>query len=77
MNVTHSAASFVQTDDLETFTRCQRGLDSEGSEWLYINRGLGDDITEPNRPGLKGKATNELVARNMYKAWAEYMSETE
>src|SRR5213076_289280 len=28
LNVTHSAASFVQTDDLESFVRAQRGLQS-------------------------------------------------
>src|SRR6185503_10001758 len=41
LNVTHSAASFVQTDDLESFARIQRGLQSRMSDWVDISRGLG------------------------------------
>ncbi|HTL51834.1 MAG TPA: Rieske 2Fe-2S domain-containing protein, partial [Planctomycetota bacterium] len=43
LNVTHSAASFVQTDDLESFTRVQSGLRSQASEWVDISRGLGEE----------------------------------
>src|SRR5207253_9905677 len=41
LNVTHSAASFVQTDDLEAFARTQKGLVSQGTELVDISRRLG------------------------------------
>jgi phenylpropionate dioxygenase-like ring-hydroxylating dioxygenase large terminal subunit len=44
LNVTHSAASFVQTDDLESFVRAQKGLRSRLTEWVDISRGPGSTI---------------------------------
>jgi hypothetical protein len=41
LNVTHSAASFVQTDDLEAFVRAQKGLRSRLTDWVDVSRGLG------------------------------------
>src|SRR5712691_10299410 len=41
LNVTHSAASFVQTDDIEAFVRAQKGLRCHVPEWVDISRGLG------------------------------------
>ena len=38
LNVTHAAASFVQTDDLESFTRAQIGLQSDLTDWVEIGR---------------------------------------
>src|SRR3977135_2467405 len=38
LNVTHSAASFVQTDDLESFVRAQKGLRSRMTAWGDISR---------------------------------------
>src|SRR5207244_6969420 len=34
LNVTHSATSFVQTDDLESFVRAQKGLRSRLTDWV-------------------------------------------
>ena len=49
----HSAASFVQTDDLESFTRVQKGLRSQGTDWVDISRGLGEeDLLEGHREQL-------------------------
>ena len=80
LNVTHSAASFVQTDDLESFVRAQKGLQSRMTEWVDISRGLGAE--EPDREhnashGLatRGLATHEMVVRAQYKAWIGYMRE--
>lgn len=73
LNVTHAAASFVQTDDLEAFARCQRGVVGEGGEWVYFNRGLGEDTEAQNWGGREGKSTQELVLRNQYDGWLEYM----
>ena len=48
LNVTHSATSFVQTDDLESFRRTQVGLQSLQSEWIDLSRGMGEE-EEPER----------------------------
>ena len=75
LNVTHSAASFVQTDDLESFARVQKGLQSQRTEWVDISRGLG--MEEPDRAlnAARAKATDEMVVRGQYKAWLDYMRE--
>ncbi len=75
LNVTHSAASFVQTDDLEAFARCQKGLQSAASEWVDISRGLGAEEADRALNATRGLATHEMVVRAQYKAWAGYMSE--
>ena len=75
LNVTHAAASFVQSDDLEAFTRAQAGLQSLQSDWVDISRGLGrEEAIDP--PGaLRQMATDELVVRGQFRAWLDYMSE--
>jgi phenylpropionate dioxygenase-like ring-hydroxylating dioxygenase large terminal subunit len=75
LNVTHSAASFVQTDDLESFVRTQKGLQSHLTDWVDISRGLGAE--EPDRAlnATRGLATHEMVVRAQYKAWLGYMRE--
>ena len=54
LNVTHSAASFVQTDDLESFVRTQRGLQSRQTDWVDIarswQRGTGPRTQRHARP---------------------------
>jgi len=75
LNVTHSAASFVQTDDLEAFARAQKGLRSHGTDWVDISRGLGAEEPDRERNATRGLATHEMVVRAQYKAWAGYMHE--
>jgi benzoate/toluate 1,2-dioxygenase subunit alpha len=73
LNVTHSAASFVQTDDLESFVRAQKGLRSVHTDWVDISRGLGAEDTDPEINATRGLATHEMVVRAQYKAWLGYM----
>jgi phenylpropionate dioxygenase-like ring-hydroxylating dioxygenase large terminal subunit len=74
LNVTHAAASFVQTDDLESFTRAQIGLQSDLTDWVDISRGLGAEETVD---GISSEfATHEMVVRAQYEAWRSYMCET-
>ena len=75
LNVTHSAASFVQTDDLESFVRAQKGLRSRLTDWVDISRGLREE--EPDRAlnVTRALATHEMVVRAQYKAWLGYMRE--
>ena len=75
LNVTHSAASFVQTDDLESFVRAQKGLHSVHTDWVDISRGLGAEDIDPEINATRGLATHEMVVRAQYKAWLGYMRE--
>jgi hypothetical protein len=75
LNVTHSAASFVQTDDLESFVRAQKGLQSLQSDWVDISRGLGHEEPDRELNATRGLATHEMVVRAQYKAWLGYMRE--
>jgi len=75
LNVTHSAASFVQTDDAESFFRVQKGLQSQLTEWVDISRGLGAEDHDQDTNAPRGKATDELVVRGQYRAWLDYMRE--
>jgi len=75
LNVTHSAASFVQTDDLESFVRAQKGLQSRLTDWVDISRGLGEEEPDRERNATRGLATHEMVMRAQYKAWLGYMRE--
>ena len=75
LNVTHSAASFVQTDDLESFVRAQKGLRSTQTDWVDISRGLGHEEPDRELNATRGLATHEMVVRAQYKAWLGYMRE--
>jgi len=75
LNVTHSAASFVQTDDLESFVRTQKGLRSLASDWVDISRGLGAEEADRDHNATRGASVGELAMRAQYKAWLGYMQE--
>jgi benzoate/toluate 1,2-dioxygenase subunit alpha len=75
LNVTHSAASFVQTDDLEAFVRAQKGLRSCATDWVDISRGLGEEEPDRELNATRALATHEMVVRAQYKAWLGYMRE--
>ena len=76
LNVTHSAASFVQTDDIESFVRTQKGLRSLADR-------LGRHFARPRRRrsriatynATRGPSVDELAMRAQYKAWLGYMQE--
>lgn len=74
LNVTHSASSFVQTDDLEAFRRTQEGLESRATEWVDISRGLGEERPDTQYNAIGELATHEMAVRAQYEAWADYMS---
>ena len=74
LNVTHSGASFVQTDDLESFRRTQEGLHSLQSDWIDISRGLGEEEADRRYNATTESAMHEMAVRAQYKAWLHYMS---
>jgi len=73
LNRTHSAASLIQTDDLENFKRCQDGIVSDNSEWVWFARGVENDAAD-NHGGYVNHGTVELPQRSQYAAWRRYMS---
>jgi len=73
VNITHAAASFIQTDDLEAFERCQQGLETSGADWVLVARGLGDEIDEGD--GVQfGDRSSEVGQRAQHEGWRELMS---
>lgn len=80
IGVTHSAASFIQTDDVEAFVRCQRGLEVRNPEWVIFARGVDREAPDPDPRNAGGIRTDtgvsELPMRNQYRAWVKYMCET-
>jgi benzoate/toluate 1,2-dioxygenase subunit alpha len=73
LNMTHSAASLIQTDDLECFRRCQTGMKAHGSDWVWFARGVDTD-TEDERGDLVNNGTVEIQQRAQYSAWLRLMS---
>lgn len=77
VNVTHSGASFIQTDDVEAFVRSQRGMQAQRPEWVIFARGLDKEVPDPLPRNAGGTRTDtgvsELPMRNQYRAWVKYM----
>jgi len=73
LNITHSAGSFVQTDDLEAFRRCQVGMSAEGSPWCVVARGLRGEVRD-NNGVMHGDRASEIGQRNQHKVWLDLMS---
>jgi benzoate/toluate 1,2-dioxygenase alpha subunit len=72
LSLTHSAASLIQTDDLECFRRCQEGLVAQSSDWVLLARGLSSDRKDAHGDYVN-TGTVELPQRAQYAAWARYM----
>ena len=73
-NVVNGTASWVLTDDLEVYERLQHGLSSGEVDWVYVGRGHGRDVQEPNGSRRGGTGTSEIFIRAQMKAWLDYMS---
>ena len=73
LNYTHSPASLIQTDDLEAFNRISVGLNTMGSDWVVLGRGLNQENKEEDG-GVSGFGTNEICQRNQYVEWLDLMT---
>lgn len=73
LNLTHSAASLIQTDDLECFRRCQNGLAAQSSDWVWFARGVDTD-KEDEHGDYVNNGTVEIQQRAQYAAWLRLMS---
>lgn len=73
VNISHAAASFIQSDDLEAFERCQQGLQAQAAEWVLMAKGLGDE--QPEGEGVMfGPRSSEVGQRMRHYAWRDLMS---
>lgn len=72
MNVTHSPASLIQTDDLECFRRVQLGLQRTSPEWVVLGRGYRKG--EDTEAAIEDFGTSESAIRSHYRAWKKYMT---
>ncbi len=73
VNITHAAASFIQTDDLEAFERCQEGLKTSGAEWVLVAKGLGDEVHEGEGVYF-GDRSSEVGQRSQHEGWRALMA---
>jgi len=71
-NLVNAPSSIVMADDIEAFNRVQEGLETEGSDWISLDRNYGRDRTESDH--ITGVATSELPMRNQMRAWLEYVT---
>ncbi len=70
---THSAASMIQTDDVEVFERAQRGLASASNDWVAFAGHMGSEV-DWKEGGWRGLGTSEFVSRIQYaQNWVSYM----
>jgi phenylpropionate dioxygenase-like ring-hydroxylating dioxygenase large terminal subunit len=67
-----SPMSVVAHDDVHLFESIQRGLRAEGNDWISLHRGHRPD--EFSAPTQETNGTNELLMRNQFRAWAEFMT---
>jgi len=73
-NVVNGTASWVLTDDLEVYERVQRGLTAKMPEWVYVARGAGGDIAEPDGSRRGATGTSEIFIRNQFAGWLRHMT---
>jgi hypothetical protein len=71
-NLVNSPATMINADDLENWTKAQRGLESTGGEWVSLHRHHGTD-TERDGVLYSSKGTSEVVMRNQFRAWSQYI----
>ena len=73
-NVVNGTGSWVLTDDLEVYERTQRGLTARQPEWVYLGRGFGGDLPQPDGTRRGATGTSEIFIRNQFDAWLRYMT---
>ena len=67
-----SPMSVVAHDDVHLFESMQQGLRAGGNDWVSLHRGF--DPAELGQGAQTTNGTNELLMRNQFRAWAEYMT---
>jgi phenylpropionate dioxygenase-like ring-hydroxylating dioxygenase large terminal subunit len=67
-----SPMSIVAHDDLHLFESMQRGLAAGGNEWVSLHR--NQRAGEFEQPTQDVGGTNEILMRNQFRAWADFMA---
>ncbi len=67
-----SPMSMVAHDDVHLFESMQQGLRAEGNEWVSLHRDF--KAGESDTPTQDVNGTNEMLMRNQFRAWAEFMT---
>jgi benzoate/toluate 1,2-dioxygenase alpha subunit len=75
VNISHSASSYVQTDDMEAFERLHKGVQT-GGEYTLVAKGLGQEVQE-DRGVIFGARSSEVGQRAKHYAWRDLMSASE
>lgn len=69
----NSSANLVGPDDYESYHRLQYGLQSEANDWVSMHRHMDQEIVNADGT-IEAEGTNDIVFRNQFKAWKQYMS---
>lgn len=69
-----SPMSVVAHDDVHLFEGMQRALHADGNDWVSLHRNFRPDELVQGTADCNG--TNELLMRNQFRAWAQFMSLT-
>jgi phenylpropionate dioxygenase-like ring-hydroxylating dioxygenase large terminal subunit len=67
-----SPMSVVAHDDVHLFESIQQGLRAEGNPWVSLHRDFDPHELEQETQSVNG--TNELLMRNQFRAWAQFMT---
>ncbi len=67
-----SPMSVVAHDDGHLFESIQQGLRGSSNEWVSLHRDFDPSELEGGARDVNG--TNELLMRNQFRAWAEFMT---
>jgi hypothetical protein len=64
----------INADDLENWAKGQWGLESTGGDWVSFHRNHGGDTADGDVT-YSNNGTSEVVMRNQFSAWAQYMGD--
>ncbi len=69
----NSSANLVGPDDYESYHRLQHGLASQANDWVSMHRHLGKETVDESG-AIEAEGTNDIVFRNQFKAWKQYLT---
>jgi nitrite reductase/ring-hydroxylating ferredoxin subunit len=72
-NLINSSANLVGPDDHEAYHRIQHGLRTENRRWVANSRYVGAE-TPNDEGGYSATGSSDMVFRNQYRTWLEYMT---
>jgi phenylpropionate dioxygenase-like ring-hydroxylating dioxygenase large terminal subunit len=70
--IVFSPMSIVAHDDIHVFETIQKGLRTSGNPWVSLHR---EHVAgEADSPAMTTSGTNEILMRNQFRAWRQYMA---